>query len=90
MTISGPNYVARRCAESAGVGRGDFVHGMAAVPWADEGDFAAGTAGHSAGAASSWVGTGAMASNTPSRLTSAWNSAAATCSRIRAKNAKAR
>ena len=45
---------------------------------------------HSAGATSSLVAAGAIASNTPSRRTSAWNSAAATCIRIRAKNAKAR
>ena len=45
---------------------------------------------HSAGTTSSWVDTDAIASNTPSRRTSAWNSAAATCIRISAKNAKAR
>ena len=45
---------------------------------------------HSAGAASSAGDTEAIAWNTPSRRTSAWNSAAATCNRISAKNAKAR
>jgi hypothetical protein len=45
---------------------------------------------HSAGAASSPVNMEAIVSNTPSRRTSAWNRAAATCNRISAKNAKAR
>jgi len=45
---------------------------------------------HSAGATSSAGNTEAIASNTPSRRTSAWNRAAATCNRTTAKNAKAR
>jgi hypothetical protein len=45
---------------------------------------------HFAEAASSRVGTGAMAWNTPSRRTSRWSKAAAMWSRTSAKNAKAR
>src|SRR5216683_118564 len=47
---------------------------------------------HSAGTSSSWVDTDtdAIVSNTPSRRISPWNSAAASCTRTRAKNAKAR
>jgi Sigma-70 region 2 len=45
---------------------------------------------HSAGATSSWVSAGPIASKTPSRRMSAWNSAAAICIRITAKNRNAR
>jgi hypothetical protein len=45
---------------------------------------------HSAGTSLLCIETGAIASNTPSRRISAWNNAAATCIRTRAKNAKAR
>ncbi len=47
-------------------------------------------ADHSAGEAASRVSAGPIASKTPSRRISAWNSAAARCMRITAKNRNAR